>query len=487
MSDGLRIIPLGGLGEIGKNMMVVEYGEVMVIIDSGLMFPTDEMPGVDYVIPDISYIEANRNKVKGIILTHCHEDHVGSLPYLLKTVSAPIIGTRLTIGMVMSRLKDFGLNSEIKSVEIQERSKIGIGSLSFEFFNVNHSVPGNVGIVIHSPVGIIVHSGDFKFDHTPVDGKQTDFFTLASLGEKGVKLLLSDSTNAERPGYTPSERVVGDTLDAIVKESLGRVFVTTFASNIHRIQQVFNIAYKYNRFVAVIGKSMNNTVNTASRLGYLDIPPNTLIKDQALSNFKKNRLIILTSGSQGEPMSALTRLAFQEYKSIAIESGDTVVIAATPVPGNEKMVARTINALFSKGAEVIYTTTPGVHVSGHGSIEELKLMYSLLKPEYFVPIHGEMRHQVAHSKLISSLGLPEDHIFKLKNGDILEIKENKAEIVGHVQSGMIMVDGLELGEGGMVLRDRQKLAQDGIVVMVVGGGRDTGDTGGSYEGSHIQG
>lgn len=467
MANKLRIIPLGGLGEIGKNMLVVEYGEVIVIIDSGLMFPTDEMPGVDYVIPDISYIEANKNRVKGIILTHCHEDHVGSLPYLLKTVNAPIIGTKLTLGMVMSRLKDFGLNSEIKSVEIQERSRIGIGSLSFEFFNVNHSVPGNVGIAIHSPIGVIVHSGDFKFDHTPVDGKQTDFFTLASLGEKGVKLLLSDSTNAERPGYTPSERVVGDTLDAIVKESLGRVFVTTFASNIHRIQQVFNIAYKYNRLVAVIGKSMNSTVNTASRLGYLDIPPNTLIKDQSLSNFKKNKLIILTSGSQGEPMSALTRLAFQEYKSIAIESGDTVVIAATPVPGNEKMVARTINALFYKGAEVIYTTTPGVHVSGHGSIEELKLMYTLLKPEYFVPIHGEMRHQVAHSKLIASLGLSEDHIFKLKNGDILEVGEDGAEIIGHVQSGMIMVDGLELGEGGMVLRDRQKLAQEGIVVMVV--------------------
>lgn len=467
MSKKLKIIPLGGLGEIGKNMLVVEYDEVLVIIDTGLMFPTDEMPGVDYVIPDFSYIEENKDKVKGIILTHCHEDHVGALPYVLKILQTPIIGTRLTLGMITSRLKDFGLSNNLKLVEIQERSRIGIGPLSFEFFAVNHSVPGNVGVAIRSPVGIIVHSGDFKFDYNPVDGKYTDFSLLASLGEAGVRLLLSDSTNAEKPGYTPSERVVGDTLDSIVRDAMGRVFITTFASNIHRIQQVFNIAYKYKRFVAVIGKSMNNTVNVASRLGYLDVPPNTLIKDQSLSNFKKNQLIILTSGSQGEPMSALTRLAFQEYKSIAIESGDTVVIAATPVPGNEKMVARTINALFAKGAEVIYTTTPGVHVSGHGSIEELKLMYTLIRPEYFVPIHGEIRHQVAHSKIISSLGLPEDHIFRLKNGDILEIDENEVRISGQVQSGMIMVDGLELGEGGMVLRDRQKLAQDGIVVLVV--------------------
>jgi len=467
MSEKLKLIPLGGLGEIGKNMLVVEYGEVIAIIDTGLMFPTDEMPGVDYVIPDISYIEANKNKVKGIILTHCHEDHVGALPYVLKTVRVPIIGTRLTLGMIMSRLKDFSLSNDVKLVEVQERSRIGIGPLSFDFFVVNHSVPGNLGVAIRSPVGIIVHTGDFKFDYTPIDGKYTDFSTLASLGEEGVKFLLSDSTNAERPGYTPSERIVGDTLDSIVRGATGRVFITTFASNVHRIQQVFNIAYKYKRFVAVIGKSMNNTVSVASRLGYLDIPPNTLIKDQSLSNFKKNQLIILTSGSQGEPMSALTRLAFQEYKSITIGSGDTVVIAATPVPGNEKMVARTINALFSRGAEVIYTTTPGVHVSGHGSMEELKLMYTLLRPEYFVPVHGEIRHQVAHSKIISSLGLSEDHIFRLKNGDILEIDQDGARVSGQIQSGMTMVDGLELGEGGVVLRDRQRLAQDGIVVLVV--------------------
>ncbi|HRR91320.1 MAG TPA: ribonuclease J [bacterium] len=467
MSEKLKLIPLGGLGEIGKNMLVVEYGEVIAIIDTGLMFPTDEMPGVDYVIPDISYIEANKHKVKGIILTHCHEDHVGALPYVLKTVRVPIIGTRLTLGMIMSRLKDFGLSNDVKLVEVQERSRIGIGPLSFDFFVVNHSVPGNLGVAIRSPVGIIVHTGDFKFDYTPIDGKYTDFSTLASLGEEGVKFLLSDSTNAERPGYTPSERIVGDTLDSIVRGATGRVFITTFASNVHRIQQVFNIAYKYKRFVAVIGKSMNNTVSVASRLGYLDIPPNTLIKDQSLSNFKKNQLIILTSGSQGEPMSALTRLAFQEYKSITIGSGDTVVIAATPVPGNEKMVARTINALFSRGAEVIYTTTPGVHVSGHGSMEELKLMYTLLRPEYFVPVHGEIRHQVAHSKIISSLGLSEDHIFRLKNGDILEIDQDGARVSGQIQSGMTMVDGLELGEGGVVLRDRQRLAQDGIVVLVV--------------------
>jgi ribonuclease J len=369
--------------------------------------------------------------------------------------------------MIMSRLKDFGLSNDVKLVEVQERSRIGIGPLSFDFFVVNHSVPGNLGVAIRSPVGIIVHTGDFKFDYTPIDGKYTDFSTLASLGEEGVKFLLSDSTNAERPGYTPSERIVGDTLDSIVRGATGRVFITTFASNVHRIQQVFNIAYKYKRFVAVIGKSMNNTVSVASRLGYLDIPPNTLIKDQSLSNFKKNQLIILTSGSQGEPMSALTRLAFQEYKSITIGSGDTVVIAATPVPGNEKMVARTINALFSRGAEVIYTTTPGVHVSGHGSMEELKLMYTLLRPEYFVPVHGEIRHQVAHSKIISSLGLSEDHIFRLKNGDILEIDQDGARVSGQIQSGMTMVDGLELGEGGVVLRDRQRLAQDGIVVLVV--------------------
>lgn len=467
MSGKLRIIPLGGLGEIGKNMLVVEYDEVIVIIDTGLMFPTDEMPGVDYVIPDISYIEKNKDKVKGIILTHCHEDHVGALPYVLKSVQAPVIGTKLTLGMIGPRLKDFGLSNNIKLIEIQERSCIGIGPLSFEFFGITHSVPGNIGVSIHSPVGIIVHSGDFKFDYTPVDGRYTDFSFLASLGERGVKLLLSDSTNAERPGYTPSEKVVGETLDSIVRDAIGRVFITTFASNVHRIQQVFNIAYKYKRFVAVIGKSMNNTVNVTSRLGYLDIPPNTLIKDQSLSNFKKNQLIILTSGSQGEPLSALTRLAFQEYKSITIESGDTVVIAATPVPGNEKMVARTINALFAKGAEVIYTTTPGVHVSGHGSVEELKLMYTLVRPEYFVPIHGEIRHQIAHSKIVSSLGLSEDHIFRLKNGDILEIDQNGVRISGQVQSGMIMVDGLELGEGGVVLRDRQRLAQDGIVVLVV--------------------
>lgn len=463
----MRIIPLGGLGEIGKNMMLVESDDTIVVIDSGLMFPTDEMPGVDYVIPDITYLLEKKDKVKAIILTHCHEDHVGALPYVLRNIKTSIIGTKLTLGMVRSRLKEFGISNGVKFIEIQGRSRIGISALSFEFFSVNHSVPGNLGVAIHSPVGTVVHSGDFKFDFTPVDGKLTDFSKLALLGEKGVKLLLSDSTNAERTGYTPSERVVGDTLDSIIKESASRVFVTTFASNIHRIQQVFNIAYKYNRYVAVIGKSMNNTVSVASSLGYLDIPPNTLIKDQPISAFKKTSLIILTSGSQGEPMSALTRLAFHEYKSIAIESGDTVIIAATPVPGNEKMVARTINALFSKGADVIYTTTPGVHVSGHASIEELKLMYSLLKPEYFVPIHGEVKHQVAHTKLIASLGLPEDHIFRLKNGDVLEIEEDRVRITEHIQSGMTMVDGLELGEGGMVLRDRQRLAQDGIVVMVV--------------------
>jgi ribonuclease J len=467
MGKVLRIIPLGGLGEIGKNMLLIETEDVIVVIDSGLMFPTDEMPGVDYVIPDISYLLEKRNKVKAIILTHCHEDHVGALPYVLRDIKTSLIGTRLTLGMVRSRLKEFGIGNDIKFIEIQDRSRIGISTLSFEFFSVNHSVPGNVGVAIHSPIGTVVHSGDFKFDYTPVDGKLTDFSKLASLGEKGVKLLLSDSTNAERAGYTPSERVVGDTLDSIIKESPSRVFVTTFASNIHRIQQVFNIAYKYRRLVAVIGKSMNNTVSVASSLGYLDIPPNTLIKDQPVSGFKKNSLIILTSGSQGEPMSALTRLAFHEYKSIAIESGDTVIIAATPVPGNEKMVARTINALFSKGADVVYTTTPGVHVSGHASIEELKLMYSLLRPEYFIPIHGEVKHQVAHIKLIASLGLPEDHIFRLKNGDVLEIGEDKVRVTEHIQSGMTMVDGLELGEGGMVLRDRQRLAQDGIVVMVV--------------------
>jgi len=467
MGKVLRIIPLGGLGEIGKNMMLVESDDTIVVIDSGLMFPTDEMPGVDYVIPDITYLLEKKDKVKAIILTHCHEDHVGALPYVLRNIKTSIIGTKLTLGMVRSRLKEFGISNGVKFIEIQGRSRIGISALSFEFFSVNHSVPGNLGVAIHSPVGTVVHSGDFKFDFTPVDGKLTDFSKLALLGEKGVKLLLSDSTNAERTGYTPSERVVGDTLDSIIKESASRVFVTTFASNIHRIQQVFNIAYKYNRYVAVIGKSMNNTVSVASSLGYLDIPPNTLIKDQPISAFKKTSLIILTSGSQGEPMSALTRLAFHEYKSIAIESGDTVIIAATPVPGNEKMVARTINALFSKGADVIYTTTPGVHVSGHASIEELKLMYSLLKPEYFVPIHGEVKHQVAHTKLIASLGLPEDHIFRLKNGDVLEIEEDRVRITEHIQSGMTMVDGLELGEGGMVLRDRQRLAQDGIVVMVV--------------------
>ncbi|MHB1420630.1 MAG: ribonuclease J [Bacillota bacterium] len=471
----LALIPLGGLGEIGKNMMAVKYGNNILVIDSGLIFPEDDLLGIDVVIPDITYLLENREMIRGILLTHGHEDHIGALPYVLKELNVPVYGTKLTLGLLQGKLREANLHGSAKLNVIKPREILKIGPFTVEFIRVSHSVADAVAMAIHTPVGTIVHTGDFKFDHTPVDGEVTDFHKFAQLGEDGVLVLLSDSTNVERPGYTMSESAVGQTFDETFRQAPERIIVASFSSNVHRLQQAITTAHKHNRKVAVVGRSMINVVGVATELGYLKIPDDTMVDLEEAINMPKDQVVILTTGSQGEPMSALTRMAMSDHRRVDIVPGDTVIISATPIPGNEKMVARTVDQLFKQGANVIHEAISGVHVSGHGSQEELKLMLNLVRPKFFVPVHGEYRMLVKHAHLAQELGIPKENIFVAENGQILEFSKRKGHVAGRVTAGRVLVDGLGVGDvGNIVLRDRKQLSQDGILIVVVTLNKDTG-------------
>lgn len=464
----LALIPLGGLGEVGKNMMAVRYGENILVIDSGLMFPEEEMLGIDVVIPDITFLLENREYVRGIVLTHGHEDHIGALPYVLRQINVPVYGTKLTLGLLSGKLKETGLAGGATLHTVKPRDVVHIGPFKVEFIRVSHSIPDAVSIAIHTPMGVIVHTGDFKIDQTPVDGEVTDFYRFAQLGEKGVLVLLSDSTNVERPGYTMSERVVGQTFDDTFREAKERIIIATFASNVHRLQQAIFTAHRYERKVAVVGRSMVNVLNVAHELGYIQIPEGILIELDEANRLPKNKVVYLSTGSQGEPMSALTRMAMGDHRQVEILPGDTIIISATPIPGNEKLVARIIDQLFKAGAHVIYEAVSGIHVSGHPSQEELKLMLNLTKPKFFVPVHGEFRMLIKHAALAREMGIPAENIFVAENGNVLEFSRRMGRLAGRVTAGRVLVDGLGVGDvGNIVLRDRKQLSQDGILIVVV--------------------
>ncbi len=469
MTDqALKIIPLGGLGAIGKNMMVLEYGDALLVVDSGLMFPDEDMLGIDLVLPDFTYVVENGARVLGVVLTHGHEDHVGALPYLLKEVDAPVYGTRLTLGLLNAKLGEHGLQGKASLNEIAPGKDLKLGPFTIEFLEVCHSIPDGVGLGIHTPVGIVVHTGDFKLDQTPIDCRVTAMQRFAELGRNGVLLLLADSTNADMPGFVAPECSVGESLDGIFALAPGRIIVASFASHIHRIQQVMNIAARYGRSVAVVGRSMVKNVNIAQNLGYLTVPEGLIIKPHDIALLPPDRVVVLSTGSQGEPLSALARMASRDHPLVEIMKGDTVVISARPVPGNETSVYRTIDRLFAAGARVIYEPSAGVHVSGHAAAEELKVMLNLVRPKYFVPVHGEHRHLYFHAELARAVGIADDHIFLMENGDVLELRPDRAEITGQVQAGMILVDGFAMGDlHDLVLRDRQHLASDGLVMVVV--------------------
>lgn len=466
----LSIFALGGLDEIGKNMYVVQYGDDIAVIDSGLMFPEEEMLGIDVVIPDITYLVENRDKVRGILITHGHEDHIGGLPYILRELNVPVYGTKLTMGLVEHKLREAHMLNQTKRILINNRSEVRLGSIKATFFNTNHSIPDSVGVSIETPEGCVVHTGDFKFDMTPVNGQTADMHKMAEIGNKGVLCLLSDSTNAERPGFTGSERNVGEALDEVFRTSKQRVIVATFASNIHRVQQVVDASHKHNRKLAVVGRSMVNVVNIGMELGYLRIPSDLLIDPDEINRLPAHRVAVMSTGSQGEPMSALTRMAHGSHRKIEILPGDTVILAATPIPGNEKLVSRIVDQLFRVGANVIYSSTGqhGVHVSGHGSQEDLKLMLNLMKPKFFIPIHGEHRMLRAHGQLAEMTGVRPENIFICDNGDVVEFSGGKARYGSKVAAGNVLIDGLGVGDvGNIVLRDRKLLSQDGILVVVV--------------------
>jgi len=475
-TENIRLIPLGGLGEVGKNMMVVEYGDDIIIIDSGLMFPDDEMFGVDLVIPDTSYLNDKKQRIQGIFITHGHEDHIGSLAYVLPMLDfPPIYATRLTQGLISVKLKEHKLLDKTSINVVTPGDQVAIGECLVEIIRVNHSVPDAVALAIHTPIGTIVHTGDYKFDHTPTDGQPADFGTLARIGNQGVLVMMGDSTRVESPGYTPSERVINDSFDKIFANAPGRIILATFASLLSRVQQVIDTASRYERVVALVGRSMVNNVQMAIDLGYLKIPTGMLIRAEDINKFPPERVVIICTGSQGEPTSALTRIANQDHRLVRIQKHDTVILSATPVPGNEKMVNRTINNLFRQGAEVYYQAIANVHVSGHAAQEELKLMLNLLRPTYFLPIHGEYRQLILHAKLAYSIGIPEDHIVIAEDGDIVEVTKDTIKISDHIACGNVFVDGLGVGDiGQIVLRDRQVLAQDGILMVVLTVDKETG-------------
>ncbi|TWH45523.1 ribonuclease J [Sporomusa sp. KB1] len=466
-NDKLLIIPLGGLGEIGKNMTVFRCGDDMIILDSGLAFPEEDMLGIDLVIPDISYIIENKDKIRAVVLTHGHEDHIGSLFYLLRHIDVPVYGSRLTLGLVEGRLKEYDV-STTKLIPVAPGDSITLGAFEVGFIRVNHSIADALGIYLKTPVGTVVHTGDFKIDQTPVDGKMIDIHKFAELGNQGVLVLLSDSTNAERPGYTKSERTVTVSLDEHFRTARGRIILTTFASNVSRLQQAINAACNYGRKVALLGRSMVTVVNKANELGYMDIPEGVLIGVDEISRYPDNQMLILTTGSQGEPMAALSRLASKSHRSLQLTPGDTVLIAANPIPGNERSVGRTIDALMRSGVHVVYERASGIHVSGHASQEELKLILNLVSPKYLIPVHGEHRMLRQHGKLAQETGIPKENVFIGENGHVFEFTADTGRFAGKVTAGKIFVDGLGVGDvGNIVIRDRRQLSQDGVLIVVV--------------------
>lgn len=463
----LKIIPLGGMGEIGKNITVIEYKDDIILIDCGMTFPEDEMLGVDIVIPDITYLIKNKAKIRGLFLTHGHEDHIGAIPYVLKKINIPIYGTKLTLGLLETKLREHNLGVvDLKVVRHGEKIKSGV--FEVEFIRTSHSIPDSSAICVHTPMGPIIHTGDFKIDFTPITGEIMDFQRLSELGNQGVLALLSDSTNVTRPGYTMSESTVGETFKDLFSSAKSRIIVATFASNVHRVQQIINAAEMYGRKVILSGRSMVNMVTVANELGYMNIQEGTLIDINDMGKYDGNQLVLITTGSQGEPMSALTRIAYSEHRKIELMPDDLVIISATPIPGNENAVSRIINKIIEKGTEVIYESLADVHVSGHACQEELKMVLALVKPKYFIPAHGEIRHLKIHAKMAESMGTPSENIFIIENGQIIEFTKDSANLGGIVPSGHILVDGLGVGDvGNIVLRDRKHLSEDGLIVVVV--------------------
>lgn len=472
----LKVIALGGLEEIGKNMTVLEYGNDIIIIDCGLAFPEDDMLGIDLVIPDITYLAKNVEKIRGIVLTHGHEDHIGALPYVLKQLKVPVFGTLLTLGLLENKLREHKMLDKTTLHTVVPGEKVKLGEMVVEFIHTNHSIADSVALAIQTPVGMVIHTGDFKVDYTPIDGDIIDLQRFAELGSQGVLLLMSDSTNAERKGFTMSEKNVGKVFERIFEETpRNRIMVATFSSNIHRIQQIINAAYMYGRKVAIIGRSMVNAVKTASELDYLWVPPRTLIDINEIKNYRDEQLVIITTGSQGETMSALSRIANSEHKQVSVKPDDKIIISASAIPGNEKNVIRVVNELLKKGADVVYGGIEDIHVSGHARQEELKLMLALTKPKFFMPVHGEYMHLSSHRDLAMSMGMDKKNIFVNKLGDVLELSKNEAKVTGTVPTGQVMVDGLGVGDvGNIVLRDRKHLSEDGLMVVVVSMEEETG-------------
>ncbi|WP_434796817.1 ribonuclease J [Terrisporobacter vanillatitrophus] len=467
-TNKVKVMALGGLNEIGKNMTVIEYKDEIVVIDAGLSFPEDEMLGVDIVIPDITYLLKNKDKVKGIFITHGHEDHIGALPYILKKIDVPVYGTRLSIGLIEVKLKEHKLNN-VKLNVVTPKQIVKLKNISVEFIKNNHSIPGSCSLAIHTEQGVIFHTGDFKIDLTPIDGDVMDIHRICELGSAGVLLMLADSTNVEKTGFTMSERTVGAGLDDLFRKANGsRIIVATFASNIHRLQQIINMAVKFNRKVAISGRSMVNVIGVAKELGYLNMEEDTLIDLNDISKYDDNELVIITTGTQGEPMSALARMSSSEHKKVEIKKGDLVIISAHPIPGNEKLISKVINLLFERGARVVYNDIADIHVSGHAAQEDLKLINRMVKPKFFMPVHGEYRMLKRHAELANELGMPDQNVFVMQTGQVLELDRNSAKVTAAVQTGNVLVDGLGVGDvGNIVLRDRKHLSEDGLMIVVV--------------------
>ncbi|MDO5779187.1 MAG: ribonuclease J [Clostridium sp.] len=472
--EKVKIIPLGGLGEIGKNITVIECDDEIVVIDCGIAFPDEEMYGVDLIIPDITYLKNNVEKIKGIFLTHGHEDHIGALPYVLKEINVPLYGTKLTIGIVKTKLEEHNILSEAKLNNVEPGDVVSFNKLKVEFIRNTHSIADSCSLAIFTPVGIILHTGDFKIDYTPIDGQKMDLQRISNLGKEGVALLMADSTNVERQGHSLSEKSIGFTLDRVISKAKGRVIVATFASNIHRMQQIVDASFKSNRKVIFNGRSMENISKVAMELGYLHIPNSEVMSIDDLKNYENDKITLITTGSQGEPMASLARIAFSNHRKINIEPNDTFIISASPIPGNDKLISKVINQLFRKGADVIYEDLEDVHVSGHAYQEELKLIHTLVHPKYFMPVHGEYRHLKHHGDLAENLGMKKNNIFILETGSVLEITKDECRKEGKVRIGAIFVDGLGVGDvGNIVLRDRRHLAQDGMLTIVVAIERET--------------
>ena len=472
--ESLRIIPLGGLGEIGKNITATEYEDEIIVIDCGISFPDEDMYGIDLVIPDIKYLLDNKDKVKGLFLTHGHEDHIGAIPYILKQINMPVYGTKLTIGLVESKLKEHDMLSKTNLIPISPGESIKLNKLIIEFIRVTHSIAESCALAIHTPIGIVLHTGDFKIDYTPIDGKVMDLNRIAQLGQEGILLLMADSTNVERAGHSLSEKIIGETLNRIISNANGRVIVATFASNIHRMQQIADASMMYNRKIVFSGRSMENISNVAMDLGYLHIPEESIVGIEDLNRYPSDKITIITTGSQGEPMAGLSRIAYGSHRHISIEQDDLFIISASPIPGNDKLVSRVINQLYRKGVEVIYEDLEDIHVSGHAYKEELKLIHTLVKPKYFMPVHGEYRHLKHHSDLALKLGMDKSNVFTLETGQVLEISQDKAIATEKVHTGVVFVDGIGVGDvGNIVLRDRRDLARDGMVTIVVAINKET--------------